>query len=38
MHNYLQFRKKGEMFLDICPNQFDFKNGHSTDVCIYVLK
>ena len=29
---------KCEMFLDTCPNQFGFKNGHSTDMCIYVLK
>ena len=21
-----------------CPNQFGFKKGHSTDMCIYVLK
>ena len=26
------------MFLDTCPNQFGFKKGHSTDMCIYVLK
>ena len=29
---------KCEMFLDTCPNQFGFKKGHSTDMCIYVLK
>ena len=29
---------KWEMFLDTCPNQFRFKQGHSTDMCIYVLK
>ena len=29
---------KCEMSLDTCPNQFDFKKGHSTDMCIYVLK
>ena len=29
---------KCEMFLDTCPNQFVFKKGHSTDMCIYVLK
>ena len=26
------------MFLDTCPNQFGFKKGHNTDMCIYVLK
>ena len=26
------------MFLDTCPSQFVFKKGHSTDMCIYVLK
>ena len=26
------------MCLDTCPNQFAFKKGHSTDMCIYVLK
>ena len=26
------------MFLDTCPNQFRFKRGYSTDMCIYVLK
>ena len=26
------------MFLDTYPNQFKFKKGHSTDMCIYVLK
>ena len=29
---------KCEMFLDTCPNQFGYKKGHSTDMCIYVLK
>ena len=29
---------KFEMFLDTCPNQFGFKKGHSTDMCIYILK
>ena len=29
---------KSEVFLDTCPNQFGFKKGHSTDMCIYVLK
>ena len=29
---------KCEMFLDTCLNQFGFKKGHSTDMCIYVLK
>ena len=29
---------KCEMFLDTCSNQFGFKKGHSTDMCIYVLK
>ena len=29
---------KCEMFLDTCPNQFDFKKGHSADMCIYVLE
>ena len=29
---------KCEMFLDTCHNQFGFKKGHSTDMCIYVLK
>ena len=29
---------KCEMFLDTSPNQFRFKRGHSTDMCIYVLK
>ena len=29
---------KCKMFLDTCPNQFGFKKGHSTDMCIYVLK
>ena len=29
---------KCEKFLNICPNQFGFKKGHSTDMCIYVLK
>ena len=29
---------KYEMFLDTCRNQFSFKKGHSTDMCIYVLK
>ena len=29
---------KYEMFLDTCPNQFGFKKGHSTDMCIYVRK
>ena len=29
---------KCEMFLDTCPNQFGSKKGHSTDMCIYVLK
>ena len=29
---------KCKMFLDTCPNQFEFKKGHSTDMCIYVLK
>ena len=29
---------KCEMFLDTCPCQFGFKKGHSTDMCIYVLK
>ena len=29
---------KCEMFLDTCPNQFGFKNEHSTKMCIYVLK
>ena len=28
---------KCEMFLEICPNQFGFKKGHSTEMCIYVL-
>ena len=27
---------KCEMFLDTCPNQFGFKNEHSTDMCIYI--
>ena len=27
---------KCEMFLDTCPNQFGFKKGHSTDMCIYM--
>ena len=29
---------KCEMFLNTCPNHFGFKKGHSTDICIYVLK
>ena len=29
---------KCEMFLDTCPNQVCFKKGHSTSMCIYVLK
>ena len=29
---------KCEMFLDTGPNRFGFKKGHSTDMCIYVLK
>ena len=29
---------KCEMFLDTCHNQFGFKKGQSTDMCIYVLK
>ena len=29
---------KCETFLETCPNQFGFKNGHSTEMCIYVLK
>ena len=29
---------KCEMFLDTYSNQFGFKKGHSTDMCIYVLK
>ena len=29
---------KCEMLLDTCPHQFGFKKGHSTDMCIYVLK
>ena len=29
---------KCEMFLDTCPNLFEFKKGHSTDMCIDVLK
>ena len=29
---------KCEMFLNTCPSQFGFKNGHSTEMCIYVLK
>ena len=29
---------KFEMFLDTCHNQFSFKKGHGTDMCIYVLK
>ena len=29
---------KCEMFLDTCPNQFGLKKGHSTDMCIYILK
>ena len=27
---------KCKMFLDTCPNQFGFKNGHCTDMCSYV--
>ena len=26
------------MLLDTCPTQFGFIKGHSTDMCIYVLK
>ena len=29
---------KCETFLETCPNQFGFKKGHSTEMCIYVLK
>ena len=29
---------KCEMFLDTCPYQFGFKKGHSTGMCIYLLK
>ena len=29
---------KCEMFLDTCHNQYGFKKGHSTDMCISVLK
>ena len=29
---------KCETFLEMCPNQFGFKKGHSTEMCIYVLK
>ena len=29
---------KCRILLDTCPNQFGFKKGHSTDMCIYVLK
>ena len=29
---------KCEIFLDTCPNQFDFKKGHSADMWIYVLE
>ena len=29
---------KCESFLETCPNQFGFKKGHSTEMCIYVLK
>ena len=27
---------KCEMFPDTCPNQFGFRKGHSTDMCIYM--
>ena len=29
---------KCETFLETCPNQFGFKKGHSTEMCMYVLK
>ena len=29
---------KCEMFLDTFPHQFEFKKGHRTDMCSYVLK
>ena len=29
---------KCEIFLETCPNQFGFKKGHSSEMCIYVLK
>ena len=29
---------KCETFLETCPNQFGSKKGHSTEMCIYVLK
>ena len=29
---------KCEDYLSTCSNQFGFKKGHSTDLCIYALK
>ena len=29
---------KCETFLETCHNQFGFKKGHITEMCIYVLK